>query len=82
MRLSELAGKRIINLFDGELLGSVGDSDLLIDPDSGRIVELLVPQGKGRRGSGRQLSVPWSAVKKIGSEILVVEVEDNYSYYR
>lgn len=82
MRLSELAEKRIINIFDGELWGLVGDSDLLIDPDSGRVVELLVPQGKGRRNSGRQLSVPWSAVKKIGSEVVVIDMEEPPSYLR
>lgn len=42
MRLSEFADKRIINLYDGEIMGSAGDSDLLIDPADGRIVEIVL----------------------------------------
>ena len=30
MRLSQLLGKRIINIYDGEIMGLVGDSDLEI----------------------------------------------------
>lgn len=80
MRLSEFAEKRIINVFDGELLGAIGDSDLLIDPDSGRIIEILVPPP--RRGGGkRSVSIPWSAVKKVGAEVVVVDVDSGGSYY-
>ncbi len=76
MRLSELAGKRIINLYDGEVLGSAGDSDLLIEADSGRIVQLWIPQGKNAPfGSKNGLAIAWSAVRKIGPELIVVEVE-------
>jgi sporulation protein YlmC with PRC-barrel domain len=37
MRMSELAGKEIINLNDGMRMGLAGDSDLVVDPDSGNI---------------------------------------------
>ncbi|MDO4581328.1 MAG: YlmC/YmxH family sporulation protein [Bacillota bacterium] len=84
MRLSEFADKRIINIFDGDILGIAGDSDLLIEPDSGRILEIIVPAGRGFGGAARrqQLVIPWSAVKKVGSEVIVVELEDAVKYYR
>ena len=72
MRLSELAGKKIINLYDGEIIGPAGDSDLLIDSVSGLITEIVVPPGRGGR---RALSIPWSAVRKIGPEVIVVDIE-------
>ena len=81
MRLSEFAEKRIINLYDGEILGSVGDSDLLLDGEAGRILEIMVPVGERRRRSKRILAVPWSAVKKVGSQVLVVDVENDFALY-
>ena len=75
MRLSELADKKIINLYDGEIVGSAGDSDLLIDSASGLITEILIPPGRGGGASRRPLRIPWSAVRKIGPEVIVVDFE-------
>lgn len=74
MRLSELADKRIINLYDGEILGHAGDSDLLIEPGTGKIAEILLPSLRNAEKK-RPISIPWAAVKKIGSEVIVVEIE-------
>lgn len=85
MRLSELAGKRIINIYDGDFLGTAGESDLVIDPQSGAIEEIILPQGRGFISLGsrnRQMSIPWEAVKKIGSEVIVVDIDDNGKRYR
>ena len=75
MRLSELAGKRILNLYDGEIIGSAGESDLLIDPKNGAISEILIPPDRGMSGCGRGLSIPWAAVKKVGAEVIVIDLE-------
>lgn len=76
MRLSELAQKRIINVFDGEIMGTAGESDLLIEPVTGTIAEIIIPAGRGITGGGRQgATIPWSAVKKVGAEVIVVDVE-------
>ncbi len=79
MRLSEFAEKRIINIFNGEILGSAGDSDLLIDPEDGHIIELIIqePARLVSRSERRSLSIPWAAVKKIGPEIIVVDIDDS-----
>ena len=87
MRLSEFADKKIINIFDGEILGTAGESDLLVDPDSGRIVEIIVPPSRGfaaisANNNRRQLSIPWGAVKKVGAEVIVVDVDDSSKYLR
>ena len=74
MRLSELVGKRIINLYDGEIIGMAGESDLLIDSASGLISEIIIPPGRGA-AARHPLSIPWSAVRKIGPEVIVVDIE-------
>ncbi|NLK52218.1 MAG: YlmC/YmxH family sporulation protein [Syntrophomonadaceae bacterium] len=78
MRLSELIGKEIVNLYDGGRLGTVGDSDLVIDLASGRVESLILP---GRHtllsfwGDQQQMIIPWEAVKKIGSEVIIVDLD-------
>lgn len=73
MRLSELADKRILNLYDGEIIGTAGESDLVIEENSGRILEIVVPPARGV-GSRRQLVIPWQAVRKVGAEVIVVDI--------
>ncbi|CAB1129029.1 PRC domain-containing protein [Candidatus Hydrogenisulfobacillus filiaventi] len=71
MRMSEFATKEIINLADGSRLGQVGDAELLIDEETGRIETILVwPR---RKGAG-ELVIPWSAVRQIGPEVLIVDL--------
>lgn len=43
MRMSELIGKEIININDGLKMGLVGDSDLIINPESGEIHSIILP---------------------------------------
>jgi len=87
--MSELVGKEIININDGLKMGMVGDSDLVINPESGEIESIILPN----RGNlinlwidRQKLVVPWEAVKKIGREVIVVDLDHtnprlhNYSY--
>lgn len=79
MRLSELGEKEVVNLNNGGRLGILADSDLIIDEESGRIISLLVPErrltfklfGLDREGS----EIPWSAIRKIGYDMIIVELE-------
>lgn len=77
MKLSELIGKEIVNMFDGARLGTIGESDLMINSSSGEIVSIILP-GKGKLinfwSEKLPLVIPWDAVKKIGSEVIIVEL--------
>lgn len=78
MRLSEIASKRIINIYDGDILGTVGESDLLVDPDNGGISAIILPQGKAFSsfsGPKRQVAIPWDSVQKVGSEVIVIDFD-------
>lgn len=79
MRFSAISGKEIVNLNDGSRLGIIGDSDLLIDEKSGKIVALLIPEDRGFfsfLSSSSILEIPWQAIKKIGNDMIIIEAED------
>lgn len=79
MRLSELGEKEVVNLNSGGRLGILADSDLVIDEESGRILSLLVPD---RRFSLKlfgveknAMEIPWNAIRKIGYDMIIVELD-------
>lgn len=78
MLLSDLMGKEVVNLMDGARLGVVGDSDLVIDVPTGEIVSIVLPN-RGRLfnlfGDAPDLVIPWEAIRKIGSQVIIVELQ-------
>lgn len=76
MRWTQLAGKEIIDITSARRLGSVADADLVFDPVSGRIHELRVASRRpGLLGwRARVTVVPWSAVRRIGEDLVLVEL--------
>ena len=78
MLLSDLAGKEIINLHDGAKLGLVGDADLAISPSGSIEAIILGSRGLSSFWSGNSeretLVIPWQAVKKVGSEVIIVDL--------
>ncbi|MBS4022402.1 MAG: YlmC/YmxH family sporulation protein [Dethiobacter sp.] len=77
MEMSRLSRKEIINIYDGARLGYVGESDLVIDSESGIIKAIIIVQkGLGMKmgRSSRELVIPWDSVKKIGEEVLIVDL--------
>lgn len=84
MLLSDLAGKEIINLYDGAKLGLVGDADLDISPEGAVEAIILTPRGGfsafwSSRGSRERenLVIPWRTIKKIGEEVIIIDLHDN-----
>ncbi len=76
MRLSELSGKEIIDLDHGERMGMLGGSDLLIDETTGSIESIIFP-AKNFLGLGKkkgEVLIPWQAIRKIGPEMMIVEL--------
>ncbi|MBC9786029.1 YlmC/YmxH family sporulation protein [Heliobacillus mobilis] len=84
MRLSDLVGKEIVNITSGARLGTVGDSDLIIDETTGEIDAIILPQKGNLVGfwtDREPLIIPWDAVVKIGAEVVIVELDDTYQRY-
>lgn len=77
MRLRELQEKTVINIRNCKCLGNVIDLD--IDTKDGCVCALILP------GPGRflgifcreyELFVPWHHVKKIGPDIILVDIDE------
>ena len=73
-RIAELRYKEVISVEDGARYGYVGDME--VDLDSGQVRALVIP---GRRrffglfGREEDKVIPWSAVKRFGEDIILVE---------
>ncbi len=82
MRLSDIGEKEIINIHDGSKLGVVADTDMLIDME-GRIKSfLLLPRFKLFKPKGHdEMEIPWVAVRKVGDDILFVDLKMRGKYY-
>ena len=75
MRISDMRQKEVINVASGQRLGFV--CDVGFDLDEGRIESLIVP-GESRVGLFGKVQdriIPWEAIKKIGSDIVLVDYE-------
>lgn len=75
VRVSDLRSREIVNTIDGKRLGTI--SDVEIDLGSGRVTALIVP-GEGRFfglfGRDEEFIIPWDRIKKIGTDVILVEV--------
>lgn len=74
-RISDFRNKEVINISDGRRLGFV--CDLEINMNDGRIEAMVIP-GPGRFfwffGRDSEYIIPWENVKKIGEDIILVEI--------
>ncbi|NPV52482.1 MAG: YlmC/YmxH family sporulation protein [Firmicutes bacterium] len=77
IRTSELRVKDVVNALDGRRLGPV--SDLEIDIDTGQVKAVMVPgppRFLGIIGRGNDYVIPWERIKRIGLDVILVEVSD------
>ena len=68
--------KEVINICDGERLGNVCDVDF--EKKTGRICSLIIPgpcKVLGILGRDQEYIVPYEQIKRIGTDVILVEVE-------
>lgn len=78
VRISDLVGKEIVNIYNGARLGVVGDSDLEIDVETGAVRAIILPKKNNIINlwiDRQHLIIPWEAVKKIGAEVIIVDLD-------
>ncbi|BAB06123.1 YlmC/YmxH family sporulation protein [Halalkalibacterium halodurans] len=77
MRLSEISGKEIIDFQRGERLGVLGQTDLVIDEENGQIEAFIIPTmrwfGFGKKE--KEVTVYWDQIKKIGQDMIIIDLE-------
>lgn len=76
MRLSDLAGKEMIDVLNGERLGMVAQADLMIDKRTGKIEALMLPvRSSWFKKTDMEIEIPWHHIRKISSEMVIVEAK-------
>ena len=72
-RVTDLRCKEVINVTDGLRLGFVSDVEIL-----GKVLALVVPgpcRFFGLFGRKDDFVIPWNCIRRIGSDIILVELE-------
>ncbi len=75
MRLCEMREKEVINMCNCKKLGYV--ADIVFDECKGCIEAIVVPEAGrfcGLFGSDSEYVIPFECVKKIGPDIIIVEI--------
>ncbi|ART76391.1 YlmC/YmxH family sporulation protein [Sutcliffiella horikoshii] len=78
MRLSEMSGKEIVDVKRAERLGILGHTDLEINENTGEIRSLIIPSLKwfGLKKEGSDIRVPWNHIKKIGTDMIIIDIPE------
>ncbi len=77
VKISDLRMREVINVMNGKKLGLI--KDIEIDLDAGRIKSVVLPgNGKilGLFGRNDDVVVPWQKIKKLGMDVILVELAD------
>ena len=77
LRVSDLRHKDIVNITDGRRLGYIRDVD--IDLQAGQINAVVIPGEAGffsffARGDDMVMVIPWRQIKRIGVDVILVEL--------
>ena len=64
--------KEVINISDGKRLGFV--QDVTADFKTGTIIDIIVPGNTKIFSSKEELVIPWSSIKTIGEDVILVEI--------
>jgi len=79
VKISDLRMREIINIVDGRRLGMIKDID--INLEEGKIDAIILPGLNGGRflgflGKEEEIVVPWNKIKKVGMDVILVEVNN------
>lgn len=83
MTLHELSEKDVIQIKTGENLGRI--DDVIFDEGNARLLSVVL-RGRGRLfgllGYEEDLIIPWEAMKKIGTDVIMVDAEPLATQHR
>ena len=72
MKLSELQSKDVVSIHDGKKIGQVADATI---DSSGTLISLTVLKGHFAISKKDEFSVRWQQIKKIGEDVILVDME-------
>ncbi|MDL2257625.1 YlmC/YmxH family sporulation protein [Eubacteriales bacterium OttesenSCG-928-K08] len=74
---SQMRHKDVVNVADGTRMGRICDIELDVDDCDGRLTAIIVPGPTKLFGlirSDEELVIPYSCIRKIGEDVILVEV--------
>ncbi len=74
----ELLEKDIINMKNGEIIGTFDDIE--IDVDKGRITAFYIEEGSkfmGVLGKNKSRRIRWEDIIRIGIDVIIINVDDD-----
>jgi YlmC/YmxH family sporulation protein len=84
IKISDLRDLEIININDGRRMGPIKDIEL--DLEKGKVQALVMPGYTAGRivgifGRNDDLVVPWEKIKRIGVDVLLVDLPSQQADY-
>ena len=77
VKISDLRMREVVNVLNGKKMGLI--KDIEIDLEAGRIRSVVLP-GNGRvlsfLGRNDDVVIPWHRIKKLGLDVILVELSD------
>jgi YlmC/YmxH family sporulation protein len=77
VKISDLRMREVVNVSNGKKLGLI--KDIEIDLENGMIKSVVLPGNTrimGFFGKNDDVVVPWHKIKKLGMDVILVEVSD------
>ena len=78
LRYKEISGKVIVSVKTGSRLGVLGQTDIQINRDTGKIESFLIPSYTwfGLKKNDATAVIRWESVKKIGNDFILIDSEE------
>lgn len=75
-RMSDLMNLEIINVFNGDKYGYLGDCEMIFDRTNGNIVGIQVYKGRGSLFSFKDnisIEIPWEDMMKVCEKTIIFD---------
>lgn len=75
-RLSDIVNLEIINVYNGDKYGYIGDCEMVFDKNTGEIINIEVSEGKTSFFSlkdGNSIEIPWTSKMKVCEKTLIFD---------
>lgn len=75
LRYKEISGKEIVDITHGARLGVLGQIDIEINRETGKIESIIIPSYKwfGLMKNENETKINWDSIIKIGKDMILVE---------
>jgi len=83
LKASDLTEKEVVNITDGRRIGMI--TDLEVDLQKGKINAIIIPDSGrliGLFSKELEYEIRWNQIKKIGEDVILVEIRDGSEQVR